>query len=229
MKRSILIIDDDKDLAEVTSDMLKEYQYEVTVAGSGEESYGLLKRKKYHLIVLDINLPRETGFEICKELREISTIPIIFASARTSEDDRITGFDIGGDDYLSKPYSLKELLSRINALIRRTYGFEKEEKIYRTGTIEIYENARIVKKNGKPVSLSLKEFDLLLYLAQNADKALKKEEILRSVWGAYSEVELSTVAVHIRWLREKLEENPAEPEYIRTVWGIGYSLRIKGI
>lgn len=224
MKKSILIIDDDIDLGEITGDMLNSYGYDVTIAKDGEEAYTLLTNNKFHLILLDINLPRETGFEICKELRRISTIPIIFVSARTSENDRITGLDIGGDDYLPKPYSLKELLSRVNALYRRTYGFHEEEKIYRIGTIEINKGARTVMKDKEQISLSLKEFDLLMYLAENLNKAVSKEKLLSDVWGPLCEVELSTVAVHIRWLREKLEDNPSEPIYIRTVWGIGYCL-----
>jgi DNA-binding response OmpR family regulator len=229
MNKSILIIDDDLELAEITADMLKAYDYQVTIAKDGEEAYSLLSGNKFHLILLDINLPRETGFELCRELRKVSTIPIIFASARTSEDDRITGLDLGGDDYLPKPYSLKELLSRVNALIRRTYGFGEEDHAYHIGLIEIQEADRTVKRKGTPISLSLKEFDLLLYMAKNRNKAISKEKLLNEVWGAYSEVELSTVAVHIRWLREKLEEDPSKPVYIKTVWGIGYCLSDEGI
>lgn len=224
MIKSILIIDDDRELAEITSDMLKSYGYQVTKAHDGEEAYSLLSCNRYHMILLDINLPRENGFEICRELRKVSTVPIIFASARTGENDRISGLDMGGDDYLPKPYSLKELLSRVNALYRRTYGFQEEEKVYQIGNIEIRAAERLVIKDGTPVSLSLKEFDLLLYLAEHKNKALPKEKLLSEVWGTYSEAELSTVAVHIRWLREKLEKNPSDPVYIKTVWGIGYTL-----
>ena len=120
--REILIIDDDTDLSFIISEMLESYGFSVTTAGSGEEAFSLLSNNNYHLILLDINLPDTTGLELCKELRKVSQVPVIFASARTSENDRITGFDIGGDDYLPKPYSMKELLSRVKALIRRTYG-----------------------------------------------------------------------------------------------------------
>lgn len=126
MNKQILIIDDDEDLSFIISDMLEDYGYDVTCAKDSDEAFALLADNTYHLILLDINLPDTTGFELCKELRQVSTVPVIFASARTSETDRITGFDIGGDDYLPKPYSMKELLSRVNALIRRTYGFSKE-------------------------------------------------------------------------------------------------------
>ncbi|MDF2944119.1 MAG: Response regulator consisting of a CheY-like receiver domain and a winged-helix DNA-binding domain [Herbinix sp.] len=228
MKKSILIIDDDEDLAAITADLLKNYDYLVTIAHDGEEAYSLLGSNKYHLILLDINLPRETGFTFCRELRKVSSVPIIFASARTSEDDRITGFDIGGDDYLPKPYSLKELLSRVNALMRRTYGFGEEEKIYHIGDIEIRTSARMVLRKGEQIMLSLKEYDLLSFMAEHRNVALSKEKLLNEVWGTYCEVEVSTVAVHIRWLREKLESDPSTPVYIKTIWGVGYCLSDQG-
>ena len=224
MGESILIIDDDKDLGEITSDMLESYGYSVTRVLDSEDAYEILSHKVFHLILLDINLPFESGFEVCKEIRKVSSVPIIFASARTAEKDRIEGLDIGGDDYISKPYSLKELLSRVNALIRRTYGFKNESKLIKIRDLEIDVNKRIVKKKGKEVSLSLKEFDLLVYMAKNKNKSLKKEELLKAVWGAFTDIELSTVAVHIRWLREKLEDNPSSPSMIKTVFKVGYTL-----
>lgn len=224
MGESILIIDDDKDLGEITSDMLESYGYSVTRVLDSKDAYEILSHKVFHLILLDINLPFESGFEVCKEIRKVSSVPIIFASARTTEKDKIEGLDIGGDDYISKPYSLKELLSRVNALIRRTYGFKNESKLIKIRDLEIDENKRIVKKKGKEVSLSLKEFDLLVYMAKNKNKSLKKEELLKAVWGAFTDIELSTVAVHIRWLREKLEDNPSSPSMIKTVFKVGYTL-----
>lgn len=223
MKNSILIIDDDKELGEITSDMLEAYGYEVTKVLDSTEAYEILSNKVFQLIILDINLPFETGFEVCKEIRKVSTVPIIFASARTAESDRIEGLDIGGDDYISKPYSLKELLSRVNALIRRTYKFNEEFEILKVGNIIVDEEKRVVKKDNREISLSLKEFDLLLYMMKNKNKPLKKEEILTAVWGAFSDIELSTVPVHIRWLREKLEDDSSNPKFIKTVWGIGYT------
>lgn len=228
MGESILIIDDDRDLGEINKDMLEDYGYNVTQVYDSKEAYEILSSNVFHLIILDINLPFETGFEVCKEIRKVSTVPIIFASARTAESDRVEGLDIGGDDYIPKPYSLKELLSRVNALIRRTYGFKESNELIKINNIEIDENSRTVKKDNKEISLSLKEFDLLLFMAKNLDKPLRKEELLNSVWGAFSDVELSTVAVHIRWLREKLEDEPSKPTLIKTVWGIGYSLSSKG-
>ena len=133
-----------------------------------------------------------------------------------------TGTPVCRDDYLAKPFSLKELLARVNALMRRTYGTEESAKIYQYGKLKVDTGARTVEKDGVQIKLSLKEFDLLAYLCAHPNQALPKEQLLHEVWGVFSEAEIATVAVHIRWLREKLEDNPAKPEWIRTVWGIGY-------
>lgn len=226
MPKQILIIDDDEDLSFIISEMLESYGYSVTCAADSERAFELLSENTYQLILLDINLPDATGFELCRELRRTSTVPVIFASARTSETDRITGFDIGGDDYLPKPYSMKELLSRVNALIRRTYGFNEEEKIVIFGGVSVNITARTVEKKGVPISLSLREFDLLAYLCEHRNAALPKEKLLAEVWGAFSMVEPSTLTVHIRWLREKLEDDPAKPKFIKTVFKVGYMLEV---
>lgn len=226
-KKHILIIDDDEDLSFIITDMLENYGYQVTSAKTSKQVFGLLAEHTYHLILLDINLPDSTGFEICKELRRVSTVPVIFASARTSENDRITGFDLGGDDYLPKPYSMKELLSRINALMRRTYDFNKEEKITHFGNITVNLTARTVIRCEEALSLSLREFDLLAYLCDHKNTAIPKEKLISEVWGAFSSVEPSTLTVHIRWLREKLEKDPARPEYIKTVYKVGYMLEVR--
>lgn len=225
--KEILIVDDDKDLSFIISEMLESYGFKVTCAGNCEEAFAFLGERKFSLILLDINLPDGSGFEICSELRRASAVPVIFASARTSENDRISGFDIGGDDYLPKPYSMKELLSRVNALIRRAYGFSQQEKIVSFGSVSVNITARSVTRNGTPVTLSLREFDLLAYLCENRNTAIPKDKLLSEVWGAFSAVEPSTLAVHIRWLREKLEEDPAKPEFIKTIYKVGYMLEVK--
>ncbi len=225
-KKHILIVDDDEDLSFIISEMLENYGYQVTCAADGETALSLLSEQSYYLILLDINLPDSTGFELCQELRQVSTVPVIFASARTSETDRITGFDIGGDDYLPKPYSMKELLARVNALMRRTYGFTEEERKVTFGDVTVNMTARTVTKGGAIVSLSLREFDLLAYLCEHKNTAVSKEKLLSEVWGAFSMVEPSTLAVHIRWLREKLEADPARPVYVKTVFKVGYLLEV---
>ena len=224
MKRDILIIDDDEDLSMIISDMLTDQGYLVTLAGDSETAFGLLSERKFDLILLDINLPDAIGFDVCKELRRVSEVPVIFASARTSETDRIIGLDIGGDDYIPKPFSMKELLSHIKALMRRTYGFSENDKTVKFGGILVDIGARTVMKDGKEVNLSLREFDLLAYLCEHPNTALSKDKLLSEVWGAFSEVAPTTLAVHIRWLREKLEDDPADPKYIKTVYKIGYIL-----
>lgn len=229
-KKKILVVDDDPDLGMIVKDMYESYGYMVRLAKNADEAFACLAREPYHLILLDINLPGITGFDICLELRKLSSVPIIFASARTSEDDKITGLDMGGDDYLPKPFSLKELLSRTNSLMRRAYGYEETGTVFTLGKgsgrkLTINKGSRIVQRGGEEVSLSLKEFDLLCCMAEHMDEAMKKEDLLRQVWGTFSEVELSTLTVHIRWLREKLEEDPSNPVYIKTVWGVGYKLK----
>ena len=223
-KHNILIVDDDRDLSFITADTLESYGYEVMSAADPDEAFALLENVQFQLILLDINLPGMSGFEVCQELRRISKVPVIFASARTGEEDKIKGLDIGGDDYLEKPYSLKELLARIKALIRRTYGDDDQEPCYHFGAVTVDVGRRKVTRKGQEIRLALKEFDVLAYLCGHQGNAVSKEQILRDVWGLLSEAELATVAVHIRWLREKLEEDPAHPVYIRTVWGVGYRL-----
>lgn len=228
--KHILIIDDDTDLSMLIMDMLEDKGYKVTLADSIAKAYEILEKEQFHLILLDINLPDGTGLELCKELRRVSTVPVIFASARTSEDDKVIGLDMGGDDYIPKPYSLKELMSRINSLLRRTYGFDKLDETYKLNAgldnyIEINTATREVTRQGKAINLSLREYDLLLYMVERKGQSLSKDRLISDVWGAFSEVEPSTLTVHIRWLREKLENDPSNPSFIKTVWGIGYMLQ----
>lgn len=220
--KKILIIDDDYDLALITSEMLQDYNYQVDIVQDCKQAFDILTKKQYHLIVLDINLPDGTGFEVCKQFRDMSQVPVIFASARTNVDDKIKGLDMGGDDYLEKPYALKELLSRINALMRRTYGKDYQDQCYHFGDIVVDIGNRRVYKGKGELKLSLKEFDVLAYLCAHPEETITKEKLLQEVWGAFCETEISTIAVHIRWLREKLETDPASPQYIQTIWGIGY-------
>lgn len=221
--KRILIVDDERELARIISEMLEGCGFDADIAGSAEDAYELLGQKSYHLIILDINLPDSTGFEICKALRKLSQVPVIFASARTAENDRITGFDIGGDDFLSKPYSMKELLSRVNALMRRAYGAD-EDSTFTFGDVKVDANTRTVTKGGKQIKTAQKEFDLLVYLCRNKNTAVSKETLINEVWGAFADVEPSSLTVHIRWLREKLEDDPSDPKFIKTVWKLGYML-----
>lgn len=227
-KRDILIIDDDEDLSGITMDLLTDNDFSVERNFDGESALKTLHEYKFRLIILDVNLPDLTGFELCRKIREFSNIPIIIISARTSDMDRITGLDIGGDDYITKPYSLKELLARVNANLRRSYHMSITENpnLFCFGNVCVDLAGRKVTKNGLALELSVKEFDILSYLIKHKNEALPKERIFNAVWGEYSIGEIGTLAVHIRWLREKIEEKPSAPKYIVTVWGVGYRFEV---
>lgn len=228
-QKCIMIVDDDDDLSMLICDMLEDAGYIATHVACMEEAYEQMQKQMPHLILLDINLPDGNGFELCRELRTRSQVPIIFASARTSEDDKVEGLDMGADDYLAKPYSLKELMSRIRSLLRRTYGTETEQKndikvSVADGNIRLNRMTRQVYKNDSLVDMKPKEYELFLYLVNHMGESIRKETLLNTIWGPYSEAEPSTLTVHIRWLREKLERDPSNPECIKTVWGVGYRL-----
>ncbi len=226
--RDILIVDDDEELSAITMDLLTDNGYSVERGFNSEGALKTLNEYNFRLLILDVNLPDMTGFELCQKIRQSSNIPIIIISARTSDTDRITGLDIGGDDYIPKPYSLKELLARINANLRRSYNMkiDKESKLFYFKNICVDFEARKVTKNGARLELSAMEFELLSYLIKHKNQALHKERIFNAVWGEYSIGEIGTLAVHIRWLREKIEDNPSDPKTILTIWGIGYRFEV---
>ncbi len=232
--KNILIIDDDRDLSGILSDMLEDYGYHTAVAGDGEEALEMLAKQTFHLIILDINLPGQTGFDLCRELRETSTVPVLFSSARTSEISAVVQTNsatseesaAASEELSSQATLMKELLSRVKALIRRTYGFLQEERTCSFGGITVNLTARRVTREGEEVSLSLREFDLLAFLCEHKNTALSKETLLTGIWGAFSLVEPSTLTVHIRWLREKLEKDPSRPQFIKTVYKVGYILEV---
>lgn len=222
----LLMIEDEAELAEIIAEMLENHGYCVETVHDGASAFEKLTSSNFQLILLDVNLPDTDGFAICREIRARSSVPILFASARTGESDRITGFDIGGDDFIPKPYSMKELLSRINAAIRRAYGFGEQNECVSFGNITVDLCARTVTRDGKRISLSLREFDLLACLCRHKNAAVTKEQLLTEVWGMFNLSEPSTLTVHIRWLREKLEENPQTPRFIKTVYKVGYMLEV---
>ena len=205
---SILIVDDDADLSAIVARYLESEGFAVERAASAEEAYDVLATRAFDLVLLDINLPGDDGFAACAALRRASDVPIVFASARTSETDRIVGLDTGGDDYLPKPYSLRELLAHVNALLRRSRG--------RAGG------------DGAAIPLSPKEFALARYLMAREGEVVSKDRLLAEVWGAFSEVEPQTVSVHMSWLRAKVEDDPAHPAHFKTVRGRGYCFDAAG-
>ena len=227
-EKDILIIDDDSDLSEITTDMLEGNSFSVISCFNGSDALKALNEYSFRLIILDVNLPDMTGFELCQKIRQSSNVPIIIISARTSDTDRITGLDIGGDDYIPKPYSLKELLARVNANLRRTYhmSVEKSCNLFYFGNLCINFDSRVITINDFELEMSSKEYDLLVYLIKHKNQAISKEQIFNAVWGEYNMGEIGTLAVHIRWLREKIEENPSSPKYIKTIWGMGYRFEV---
>lgn len=226
----ILIVEDDRSLLEVTSDYLIDHGFTVKTCSSGSAALELFKSINFKLIVLDINLPDLLGFDICRIIRKTSKIPIIFLSARITDMDKVTGLDLGADDYISKPYSLNELLSRIKAQIRRTYDYTVVEKAQRDsfsfGNVEVNFAARTVLIQGVEKDFPAKEFDLLAYLIKNRNKSIPKETLYNEIWGFDSMGEINTLSVHIRRIREKIEADPSNPEFIKTIWSIGFRFEV---
>lgn len=224
VEKDILLIDDDEDLSAITVDLLTDNGYRVEHRATGKDALLALEQYRFRLIILDVNLPDCTGFALCQRIRASRGLPILFISARTSDTDRITGLDIGGDDYIPKPYSLQELLSRVRANLRRSYTMDagKTADIFYFDDVCVYFDTRRVTKRDISIELTVKEFDLLAYLIRHKNEALSKERLFNAVWGEYYIGEIGTLTVHIRWLREKIEDDPSQPKHIKTRWGVGY-------
>lgn len=218
----MLLVEDDRDLARVTRDYFSKNGYSLKVINNGQEALNYLMLNPVKLIILDIMLPGVDGFTICELVRQKSNTPIIIISAKTEEDDKIMGLELGADDYIEKPYSVKELFARAKAQLRRSYDFKlNSEKIIDSNlTIDIIKHQ--VFLNSNILSLTSKEFELLKILVQNKGIPMRKERLFNLVWGIDSDSDYSTLTVHINKLREKVENNPKNPERILTVWGIGY-------
>lgn len=222
-EKDILIVDDDIDLSNITKDVLDDYGYTTDIAHRFYNALNKMELYTYRLLILDINLPEGNGFEFCEHIRKESNIPILFISARTSSDDKVKALEICGDDYLSKPYQLQELLARVNAQMRRNYDFKKSE-VLKNGDIQLNVNARTVTVNDKNITLSLREFDILEYFMRHINQTIHKEALFNAIWGSNSDTEISTLAVHIRWIREKIENDRTNPVYITTIWRVGYRM-----
>ena len=223
MKYDCLIIDDEKLLADSTAEYFNLFGVKTAIAYSASECRTFFRENTAQLLLLDINLGDGSGFELCKELREKTQIPILFISARTSDDDKIIALNIGGDDYFQKPYSLSVLLAKVKVVLKR-YGqslsTEYTDK-YSDDRIMVDFNAKQVMVEGKPVKLTSLEFKLLTYLIKNRDKVVSKQELFEEVWEDKFTGD-GTLNVHIRKIREAIEREPSNPEYIITVWGDGY-------
>jgi DNA-binding response OmpR family regulator len=220
---TILLVEDDTTLAETLAYNLEREGYTVIRAGDGMAALELARTAEPDIVVLDVMLPRLDGFSVCRILRKESNIPVIMLTARQDEVDRIAGLELGADDYLTKPFSVGELLARIRAILRRTdrtTGIERD--VLQIGAIKLDAGSRRIWCNDEEVQLSQKEFDLLACLMRNRGLALSRDILLERVWGFDYIGDARTVDVHIRWLREKVEADPSAPAYVQTVRGIGY-------
>jgi DNA-binding response OmpR family regulator len=223
-KVRVLVVDDEPIVSEVVQRYLVREGYEVAVAQDGEAALAEARELAPDLVVLDLMLPKLDGLEVCRQLRAESSVAIIMLTAKGEESDRILGLGLGADDYLVKPFSPGELVARVKAVLRRTTvpPSAAPGDLIRHGALRINPRARKVELDGKSVELTAKEFDLLHFLARNAGQVFTREQLLDQVWDYAYFGDTSTVTVHVRRLREKVEPDPMRPRYVKTVWGVGY-------
>jgi phosphate regulon transcriptional regulator PhoB len=225
MKKSVLVVEDEKDILELISYYLRKEDFDVTACSDGEKALGLVRNNNYNLMILDLMLPGIHGMELCRMLKSderTSSLPIIMVTAKSDDYDKVHGLETGADDYITKPFNPQELVARVKAVLRRTLGKDDEERVIRVGALEINTDTYSVLKKGKVVSLSVTEFNLLRYMAERRGRVFSRDILLDAVWKGEAFVEPRTVDVHIRRLREQIENNPSKPEYIKTRRGIGY-------
>ncbi len=226
MAKKVLVVDDEKLIVKGIRFSLEQDGMEVDCAYDGEEALEAAKKQEYDVVLLDVMLPKLTGFEVCQQIREFSSMPIIMLTAKGDDMDKILGLEYGADDYITKPFNILEVKARIKAIMRRssknTTAANAESKIVTFGDMKIDCENRRVYISGKEVNLTAKEFDLLELLVFNPNKVYSRENLLNIVWGYDYPGDVRTVDVHIRRLREKIESNPSEPKFIHTKWGVGY-------
>lgn len=226
MDKKVLVVDDEKLIVKGIRFSLEQDNMEVTCAYDGEEAIELVKNNDFDVILLDVMLPKLTGFEVCQQIREFSNVPIIMLTAKGDDMDKILGLEYGADDYITKPFNILEVKARIKAIMRRSKNAKALEE--ETSKVAIFEELKVdcdsrrVFINEVEVNLTAKEFDLLELLMFNPNKVYSRENLLNTVWGYDYPGDVRTVDVHIRRLREKIEANPSEPKYIHTKWGVGY-------
>lgn len=215
----IIIVEDNKEISNILCDFLrKENGYIVSAADSGEKALALFEKYGAKLIILDINLPGLDGFAVCSKIRETSNAHIMIASARTDKDDKLKGLGLGADDYIEKPYDIDILLAKINGVFMRKYA--TNEMV--SDDIKINTVTSAIYVNGTKVEATIKEYELLRFMMENKGITLKKEYLFNTIWGSDSESEIQTLTVHIKWLRQKIEQDPKNPKHIITEWGVGY-------
>ncbi|WP_145325898.1 response regulator transcription factor [Paenibacillus xylanexedens] len=224
-QRKVLIIEDEPDISRILRDYLTKNQYEAAVAATGQDGLQIMELIQPDYIILDIMLPDMDGIEVCREIRRRNNIPILILSARGSDTDKVLGLGFGADDYMTKPFSLSELLARINAHFRRYDSMTSDQErtdLLRLGNLVIDKKAYKVTVNDSEVSLSAKEFELLHYLASHKNQVFSKSQLLDAIWGYATYGDENTVTVYIRRLREKIEADASHPTVLKTVWGVGY-------
>ncbi len=224
---SILVVDDEKIIVKGIKFNLEHDGYEVDTAYDGEEALEKIRSKNYDAILLDLMLPKVDGLEVCRIVREFSNVPIIMLTAKSDDIDKLIGFEYGADDYVTKPFNVMEIKARVRAVLRRSgngdrRGSEAPHQSIIRGAVELDPLERRVEVDGREVVLTAKEFDVLELLMRNAGHVYSRENLMAALWGESSQADTRTVDVHIRHLREKLERNAAEPEFILTKWGVGY-------
>ena len=225
VKRTILVVEDEQDIRDLVRFHLEQEGYAVREADSGERALAQVASERPALIVLDLMLPGTDGLEVCRRLRAAeptATLPIIMLTARAEELDRVLGLEMGADDYVTKPFSPRELAVRVRNLLRRATTAPVLGASMHFGDVELDAEAREVRKGGVPLRLTLKEFDLLWFLASHPRRVFSRDQLMESVWGYSSALDTGTVTVHVRRLREKVEDDPSHPRHLETVWGAGY-------
>lgn len=224
MSKKVLVVDDEKLIVKGIRFSLEKDSMEVDCAYDGQEALELASKNEYDVILLDVMLPKLNGFEVCQQIREFSDVPIIMLTAKGDDMDKILGLEYGADDYITKPFNILEVKARIKAIIRRSSTRETKEapKVYSHGGLRIDIDSRRGYINDREVNLTAKEFDLLELLMLHPNKVYGREELLNTVWGYDYPGDVRTVDVHIRRLREKIEDTPSTPTYIHTKWGVGY-------
>ena len=219
----ILVVDDESRMRKLVKDFLQREGYSVLEAGDGMEAMDIFYEQKIDLVILDVMMPRMDGWQTCREIRRDATVPIIMLTARSEERDELQGFELGVDEYISKPFSPKILVARVGALLKRIYGTDAEEKM-EAGGIELDKAAHQVRVDGKSIDLSYKEFELLTYFLENQGIALSREKILNNVWNYDYFGDARTIDTHVKKLRNKLGD---KGNYIKTIWGMGYKFEVE--
>ena len=225
MAKKVLVVDDEKLIVKGIRFSLEQDGMEVDCAYDGEEALEMVQAKEYDIVLLDIMLPKLTGLEVCQQIREFSTVPVVMLTAKGDDMDTILGLEYGADDYITKPFNILEVKARIKAIIRRTTpkeNVQNKSQVIEAGNLVLDCESRRVNVDGKEINLTAKEFDVLELLVQNPQKVYSRENLLNIVWGYEYLGDVRTVDVHIRRLREKIEANPSEPKYVHTKWGVGY-------